>query len=438
MDYIAHTKEEQQKMLSAIGLDQLDDLYADVPEGARLSGSLRLPEGVSEFEALEKIQELADQNKVYKTIFRGAGAYRHLIPSAVRNIASISGFVTAYTPYQAELSQGILMGMFEYQSMIAELTGMHTANASVYDGAEAAAEAMIMCLDAMHHKVLVSAGINPEVRMVLDTYAHSQNAEIIEIPLNDGRTDIEALKNMIDANTACVYTEQPNFRGLYEDVSAIAETAHASRVKVITGVNPTSLALWKTPGECGSDIAVGEGQSLGLDLGCGGPYCGFMACTKELMRKLPGRIVGQTQDRHGNRCYVLTLQAREQHIRREKASSSICSNQALCAFRNTVYMAALGKEGFKEMAENCATLAHYAEKEITSVPGFTRADSGEFFMEFVIRTSVPVEKINKALDAEGILGPLELSEHEMLVCATEANSIQEIDHLVKVLKEVGA
>lgn len=438
MDYIAHTKEEQQKMLAAIGLDTLDDLYADVPEGARFSGSLRLPEGVSEFEALAKMQELADQNKVYKTIFRGAGAYRHLIPSVVRSITSISGFVTAYTPYQAELSQGILMGMFEYQSMIAQLTGMHTANASVYDGAEAAAEAMIMCLDAMHHTVLVSEGINPEVRMVLDTYAHSQNAEIIEVPLKDGRTDIDALKSMINADTACVYTEQPNYRGLYEDVAAIAEIAHASRVKAVTGVNPTAMALWKTPGECGSDIAVGEGQSLGLDLGFGGPYCGFMACTKELMRKLPGRIVGQTQDRHGNRCYVLTLQAREQHIRREKASSSICSNQALCAFRNTVYMAALGKEGFKEMAQNCAALAHYAEKEITAIPGFSRADDGEFFMEFVIRTSVPVKTINQKLANEGILGPKELSDNEMLICVTEANTIQEIDHLVNVLKEVCA
>lgn len=438
MDYIAHTKEEQQKMLAAIGLDQLDDLYADVPEGARFSGSLNLPEGVSEFEALEKIQELADQNRVYKTIFRGAGAYRHLIPSAVRSITSISGFVTAYTPYQAELSQGILMGMFEYQSMIAELTGMHTANASVYDGAEAAAEAMIMCLDAMHHKVLVSAGINPEVRMVLNTYAHSQNAVIEEIPLKDGKTDIDAMKGMIDANTACVYTEQPNYRGLYEDVAEIAETAHAARVKAVTGVNPTALALWKTPGECGSDIAVGEGQSLGLDLGFGGPYCGFMACTKELMRKLPGRIVGQTLDRYGNRCYVLTLQAREQHIRREKASSSICSNQALCAFRNTVYMASLGREGFKEMAQNCASLAHYAAEQITAVPGFKRADEGEFFMEFVIHTAVPAEKINQALETEGILGPLPLSEHEMLVCATEANTTQEIDHLVSVLKEVAA
>ncbi len=438
MNYIVNTAEEQQEMLKELGLEHIEDLYDGVPEGARLNRDLDLPEGVSEFEAKAHMKKLAGMNKVYPTIFRGAGAYRHLIPSAVRHITSLSGYVTAYTPYQAELSQGILQGMFEYQTMIADLTGMDVANASVYDGAEAAAEAMIMCLDGHKNKVLISQTINPEVLAVLHTYAHAKDAELVLVPSIDGHTDIEAMKSLITAETACVYTEQPNYYGLIEDVTAIADAAHALKVKVITGVNPTAMALLKTPGECGSDIAVGEGQSLGLDLSYGGPYCGFMAARKEMMRKLPGRIVGETADRHGKRCFVLTLQAREQHIRREKASSSICSNQALCAFRNSVYLASLGKQGFTEMAHNCVTLAHYAAEKITAMDGYSLVYPGEFFMEFVIQTPVEASKINALLDEHGILGGYEIGEREMLMCVTEANTVEEIDRLVSLLKEVQA
>jgi glycine dehydrogenase subunit 1 len=439
MDYIVNTDQEQQEMLAALGLSSLEDLYKDVPEGAKLKRKLNLPEGVSEFEAYDAMKSLAGRNKVYPVIFRGAGCYRHRIPAAVRAITSLPGFVTAYTPYQAEISQGILAGMFEFQTMIADLTGMDVANASVYDGCEAAAEAMIMCLDPRHMRMLVSAAVNPEVLKVLRTYAHSQGAELVMIPVKDGVTDLAAMKDLLDDATACVYSENPNYYGNLEDVSALAAAAHAKNVKVITGVNPTTLALVKTPGECGSDIAVGDGQSLGLDLNFGGPTTGFMATRTALMRKLPGRIVGQTTDRNGSRCFVLTLQAREQHIRREKASSSICSNQALCAFRNTVYLAALGKEGFREMSEQCLTLAHLAAEKITALPGYSLAyPQQEFFLEFAVKTPVPVSRINAVLDAHGILGGLELAEKEMLVCVTEANSEAQIETLVNLLKEVQA
>ena len=435
MNYVVNTTDEQKEMLKALGLEKIEDLYRDLPEGTRLDHPLNLPEGMTEFEAYDRMKHLAAEDKVYPTIFRGAGAYRHLIPSAVKHITSLSGYVTAYTPYQSELSQGILQGMFEYQTMIADLTGMDVANASVYDGAEAAAEAMIMCLDPHKTKVLVSETVNPEVLAVLHTYAHAKDAEIVMIPETEGHTDNEALAGLLGADTACVYTEQPNYYGLLEDVTELVNTAHAAKVKVITGVNPTALALLKTPGECGSDIAVGEGQSLGLDLGFGGPYCGFMATRNAMMRKLPGRIVGETTDRNGKRCFVLTLQAREQHIRREKASSSICSNQALCAFRNSVYLAALGKKGFEEMAENCLTLAHYAAEQITALDGYCYSYPGEFFLEFAIHTPVPVSKINALLDEHDILGGLELGETDMLMCVTEANTREEIDTLVSLLKE---
>jgi glycine dehydrogenase subunit 1 len=438
MNYVVNTPEEQQAMLAALGLSRIEDLYAGLPAGARLERKLNLPEGMSEFEAYACMQKAAAANAVYPTIFRGAGAYRHLVPSAVRHLTSISGYVTAYTPYQAELSQGILQGMFEYQTMICELTGMDVANASVYDGAEAAAEAMIMCLDGRRTKVLVSSAVNPEVLAVMRTYAHAKDAEIVMIPERDGHTDAEALQSMITPETACVYTEQPNYHGLIEDVSVLSETAHAGGTKLVTGVNPTAMALLKTPGECGSDIAVGEGQSLGLDLAYGGPYCGFMATRTALMRKLPGRIVGQTADRKGNRCFVLTLQAREQHIRREKASSSICSNQALCAFRNTVYLASLGREGFAEMAQQCVTLAHAAAARITALPGYHLSYPGEFFLEFTVDTPVPAARINEALAAQGILGGLETGDHQLLIAVTEANTIAEIDRMVEIMKGVQA
>ncbi|NCB32813.1 MAG: aminomethyl-transferring glycine dehydrogenase subunit GcvPA [Erysipelotrichia bacterium] len=436
MNYIVNTAEEQQEMLKALRLEHIEDLYDGIPSGARLNRDLNLPHGITEFEAADHMKKLAGMNRIYPTIFRGAGAYRHLIPAAVKHITSLSGYVTAYTPYQAELSQGILQGMFEYQTMIADLTGMDAANASVYDGAEAAAEAMIMCLEIHKNKILVSETICPEVLAVLHTYAHAKDAEIVMIPSLDGQTDIEKMKQLLTDETACVYTEQPNFNGLIEDVRAIADAAHAQKVKVITGVNPTAMALLKTPGECGSDIAVGEGQSLGLDLSFGGPYCGFMATRTAMMRKLPGRIVGQTSDRHGKRCFVLTLQAREQHIRREKASSSICSNQALCAFRNSVYLASLGKNGFVEMAQNCVTLAHYAAEKIAAVDGYSLVYPGEFFMEFAVHTPIGVSKINAMLHEHDILGGYQIDDQTMLMCVTEANTAAEIDKLVSLLKEV--
>ena len=345
--YVPNTKEQRQDMLKAIGLFSMEDLFVDIPQEVRLKGELEIPQGKSELEVKREMEDLAGKNRVFRTIFRGAGAYRHYIPAAVTSIISKENFLTAYTPYQAEVSQGILQSIFEYQTMICDLTGMDASNASVYDGASAAAEGVAMCRERKRAKALISGATSPYVIQTIQTYCHGNGMEMEVIPEKDGKTDWEKLKARLDSGTACVYIQHPNFYGNLEDAKEIGELTHEAGAKFVMGVNPISLGMLKTPAEYGADVAVGEGQPLGLPLAFGGPYIGFMACTDKMMRKLPGRIVGQTKDRNGKTGYVLTLQAREQHIRREKASSNICSNQALCALAVTVYLSSMGNEGLR-------------------------------------------------------------------------------------------
>ncbi|WP_288503712.1 aminomethyl-transferring glycine dehydrogenase subunit GcvPA [uncultured Cloacibacillus sp.] len=434
--YVPSTMEQRLEMLKAVGVASFDELYADVPESMRLKeGALDLPDGMSEMEVLARMKEMAGKNKVFPSIFRGAGAYCHYIPSIVKRITSKEEFVTAYTPYQSEISQGILQSIFEYQTMICELTGMDASNASVYDVETAAAEAAAMCHDRKRSKVVVSGAAHPDVIKVMRTYCFGSNSECVVVPPKDGGTDLEALKAAMDDATSCVYVQQPSFSGILEDCTAAAEAAHAAGAKFIMGINPIAAAIVKTPAECGADIAVGEGQPLGIPMGFGGPYLGFMACTEKMQRKLPGRIVGQTSDAKGNRCFVLTLQAREQHIRREKASSNICSNEALCALTAAVYMAVMGPEGMRKTAEQCFAKAHYLAARITSLPGFKMVNPGEFFHEFVTTSPVCAKKLLDALEEKGILGGLPV-EGGILWCATEMNGTEQIEELVSVLKEV--
>ena len=372
--YVPNTKEQRLDMLKAIGLSSMEDLFVDIPQEVRLKGELEIPQGKSELEVKREMEDLAGKNRVFRTIFRGAGAYRHYIPAAVTSIISKENFLTAYTPYQAEVSQGILQSIFEYQTMICDLTGMDASNASVYDGASAAAEGVAMCRERKRAKALISGATSPYVIQTIQTYCHGNGMEMEVIPE-------------------------------------------------------------KTPAEYGADVAVGEGQPLGLPLAFGGPYIGFMACTDKMMRRLPGRIVGQTKDRNGKTGYVLTLQAREQHIRREKASSNICSNQALCALAVTVYLSSMGNEGLREAALQSASKAHYLSKELETI-GYHTENQGTFFHEFVTTSKVSAKETLDALEAQGILGGYPLDEHRILWCCTEVNTKEEMDDVIRILKEV--
>lgn len=433
--YVPNTKEQRQDMLKAIGLSSMEDLFVDIPQEVRLKGELEIPQGKSELEVKREMEDLAGKNQVFRTMFRGAGAYRHYIPAAVTSIISKENFLTAYTPYQAEVSQGILQSIFEYQTMICDLTGMDASNASVYDGASAAAEGVAMCRERKRAKALISGATSPYVIQTIQTYCHGNGMEMEVIPEKDGKTDWEELKARLDSGTACVYIQHPNFYGNLEDAKEIGELTHEAGAKFVMGVNPISLGMLKTPAEYGADVAVGEGQPLGLPLAFGGPYIGFMACTDKMMRKLPGRIVGQTKDRNGKTGYVLTLQAREQHIRREKASSNICSNQALCALAVTVYLSSMGNEGLREAALQSASKAHYLSKELETI-GYHTENQGTFFHEFVTTSKVSAKETLDALEDCGILGGYPLDEHRILWCCTEVNTKEEIDDVIRILKEV--
>lgn len=433
--YVPNTKEQRQDMLKAIGLSSMEDLFVDIPQEVRLKGELEIPQGKSELEVKREMEDLAGKNRVFRTIFRGAGAYRHYIPAAVTSIISKENFLTAYTPYQAEVSQGILQSIFEYQTMICDLTGMDASNASVYDGASAAAEGVAMCRERKRAKALISGATSPYVIQTIQTYCHGNGMEMEVIPEKDGKTDWEELKARLDSGTACVYIQHPNFYGNLEDAKEIGELTHEAGAKFVMGVNPISLGMLKTPAEYGADVAVGGGQPLGLPLAFGGPYIGFMACTDKMMRKLPGRIVGQTKDRNGKTGYVLTLQAREQHIRREKASSNICSNQALCALAVTVYLSSMGNEGLREAALQSASKAHYLSKELETI-GYHTENQGTFFHEFVTTSKVSAKETLDALEAQGILGGYPLDEHRILWCCTEVNTKEEMDDVIRILKEV--
>lgn len=433
--YIPSTDKEQREMLAEIGFSSAEELFGHIPDEVKINGELMIPSGMAELTVRKRMQGIAEKNRVFPVCFRGAGAYRHFIPSVVKSVISKENLLTAYTPYQAEISQGILQSIFEYQTMICDLTGMDASNASVYDGASAAAESIAMCCERKRRKALISAAVNPYILETVKTYCSGSGTELLVIPEKNGVTDREALEEMLDETTACVCIQHPNYYGNLEEAEAIGETAHNAGARYIMSVNPISLGIIKTPGEYGADIAVGDGQPLGLPLAFGGPYLGFMACTSKMMRKLPGRIVGQTTDKNGQTGYVLTLQAREQHIRREKASSNVCSNQALCALAVGVYLSAMGNEGLKNAAVQCMSKAHYMAKLLEET-GCAVENKGDYFHEFVTVSDVPAKKILVALEEEGILGGYPLDEYRLLWCCTEMNSKEDIDRAVRIVKEV--
>ena len=433
--YIPSTPQEREEMLRALGLQDFRDLYRDVPQEMYLDGGPDIPAGMSECEVNRAVSAMAAKNRVFSTVLRGAGAYDHYIPSIVKFIPNKEEFLTAYTPYQAEMSQGVLQSIFEYQTMICELTGMDVSNASVYDGATAAAEAAAMCRDRKRRVTLVSAAAHPDTINTIRTYCYGTGDEMRIVPMKDGRTDPDALREMLGDDVASFYVQQPNFYGQFEAAEALGEIVHNHGAMYIMGCHPISLAIVKTPRDCGADVAVGEGQPLGMPLSFGGPYLGYMATTAKHMRKLPGRIVGETTDSKGERAYVLSLQAREQHIRREKAGSNICSNQALCALTASVYMAAMGPDGMAEAARQSMAKAHYLAEGLTAIDGVTLRYTGPFFHEFV--TDMPrADEVLDALEKADILGGLPVENGGILWCATEKADRAALDRAIAICREV--
>ncbi len=448
MSYIPTSDADRAAMLSVIGVESVEELFRDVPEALRYP-EVKLPRPVSEPEAVRELREISEYNVDldHAPCFLGAGAYRHFVPSVVGHVIGRSEFYTAYTPYQPEISQGTLQIIFEYQSMICALTGMDAANASHYDGATALAEAVVMAVSASRgkrRKVVMSAGVHPEYRAVVRTY--TQGAEMTVAGDQDGVSGVGSLAEMVDADTACVIVQNPDFFGYLESPSALralADAVHAAGALLVVSADPIALGLFVPPGDYGADIVCGEGQALGGGLSFGGPYLGYFACVRKYLHKMAGRIVGQTVDRHGDRGFVLTLSAREQHIRREKASSNICSNEALMALAAAVCMTALGKSGLRTVAELCYHKAHYAANRLSALPGYELLSQRPFFKEFPLRCPRPVGEINEyLLDEWGIVGGYDLERdyphmaNTMLVCVTEMNSKEEIDLLVEALSKM--
>jgi len=443
MNYVPHTSEDRSEMLKTIGVSSVDELFSDVPSQVKLDRKLNLPPAMSEFELMKYMSDLAGKNTTTDRMvsFLGAGVYDHYVPSVVKHIISRSEFYTSYTPYQAEVSQGMLQSIFEYQTLMCELTAMDISNASLYDGATAIAEAAMMASRLTRkQEVIISRAVHPDYRRTLRTYAHNLELNITEVPLKDGATDIEAVRDLVSDKTACVILQSPNFFGCIENMALAAEAAHEKKALFVACVDPISLGIIAPPGEYGADIAVGEGQGLGIPMGFGGPHLGFLTCRKEHMRQMPGRVAGETHDDQGRRGYLLTLQAREQHIRRDRATSNICSNQALCALAATVYLSWLGKQGIKEIAEQCIEKAHYACGKLCEIPGFEQKYSAPFFKEFVVRTPVEPEKLCKGVLEADILGGLPLGRFysdlsdSMLVAVTEKRTKEEIDALCRALE----
>lgn len=428
-------------MLHEIGFNSFEEMFSHIPGEVMLKDGVQIPSGLNEQAVMSRMEEMAEKNVVFRHIFRGAGAYNHYIPAIVSSVISKEEFVTAYTPYQAEISQGILQSIFEYQTMICELTGMDASNASVYDGATAAGEAVAMCRDRKRSTAYVSAAASPGTIEVIKTYCFGSDTRVVIVPEKDGVTDTQALEDMIkaDPQAACFYVQQPNYYGNLEDGEGLGRIAHEAGAKYIMSCNPMALAVMKTPAEYGADIAVGDGQPLGMPLAFGGPYLGFMAATAAMTRKLPGRIVGETTDSRGERAFVLTLQAREQHIRREKASSNVCSNQAWCALTASVYMTAMGADGMEKAAMQCMSKAHYF-RDVLKLAGLEPRYDREFFHEFVTVSPEGAcsgsAHILGALEKQGILGGLPLSDREILWCATEMNTKEEMDEAASIVRNV--
>lgn len=436
--YFPHTEDDIKSMLERIGVGSLDDLYSDVPDKFIYRGEYDLPDAMSE-QQVRSFFESLDKKDLHLKVFAGAGAYDHYTPSVIPYICSRSEFLTAYTPYQAEISQGTLRYIFEYQSMICALTGMDVSNASMYDGPTAAAEAMMMAVACTKRKtrVLLSETLLPHVRKVVETYAKFHNVQLGYIPMKDGQTGLESMKEeLAKGDVAGVIVPSLNRFGIVEDLTGFAEAVHEAKAIAVEYCDPSALAVVRTPGEWDFDIAVGDGQSLGIPMCFGGPYVGFMACRKDYVRKMPGRIVGQTQDADGKRCFVLTLQAREQHIRREKATSNICSNHSLMALYVTVYMSLMGKEGLAKVNSLSSAGAHYLYGELLKTGKFEPVFDKPFLKEFVLKPLVPVEKLQQKLLDEGFFGALATEEGYVSFCVTEKRTKAEVDSLVEAVKEV--
>lgn len=435
--FFPQTKEEIEQMLKQAGMNSLDDLYADVPEQIRFRGEYDLPEPMSETEIRSLFEKLGEKNRRL-TVFAGAGCYDHYTPAVVPNIISRSEFLTSYTPYQAEISQGTLHYIFEYQSMMAELTGMDVSNASMYDGSTATAEAAIMALASTKKTdtVLVSASVDPKVLNVVKTYAHFHGFNVELIAENDGATDKAQMDARLEkGGVAGVIVQQPNYHGIVEDFSGFADSCHAHKSLFIVNSVAADLALLKTPGEWGADVAVGDGQSLGIPMSFGGPSVGYMCCTEKLMRKMPGRIVGKTVDNRGQRVFVLTLQAREQHIRRQKATSNICSNESLMALFVTIYMSVMGKEGVKEAAQMSYDGAHYLHDALIATGLFSDKYERPFFNEFCVKYNGDVDRLQQRFIENGILGGVKVDADTLMFAVTEKRTKKEIDKLVNIAKE---
>jgi glycine dehydrogenase subunit 1 len=444
--YLPMTEEDKRAMLETIGVSSVDELFSDIPEKVRFKGEYNIKAAKSETALMKELFKMASRNADLKrnVSFLGAGVYDHYMPVIVDHVISRSEFYTAYTPYQPEISQGELQAIFEFQTMICELTGMDVANSSMYDGGTALAEAaMLSAGHTKRKKILVSGAVHPESKEVLKTYAKGQYLDVIEVPTNNGVTDIEALKGLANEEIAAVIVQYPNFFGRIEPLKELEEIIHANKSLFVVSSNPLSLGVLTPPGKFGADIVIGDAQPFGIPTAFGGPHCGYFAVTTKLMRKVPGRLVGQTTDDQGRRGFVLTLQAREQHIRRDKATSNICSNQALNALAASVAMTALGKKGVREMAAANLQKAHYAKNAFKEA-GFEVVYDGHLFNEFVVKLNKPVKEINQQLLQKGIIGGYDLGRdypdlaNHMLVAVTEQRSKEEIDTLVKEVGDLHA
>lgn len=443
MPYIPNTEKNRREMLDKLGFQDIQELFSPIPENLKLKKGLNLPPALSEMELLREIEQISKNNNSDLNIFAGGGVYDHFIPSAVDTIISRPEFMTAYTPYQAEVSQGTLQAIYEYQTCICRLTGMDVANASMYDGGSAAAEAIILSVNnRKKSKVLISETVNPLFRQVIDTYLIGRDIEAILIPRKNGTTDFDRLESCIDDNTACVLLSQPNFFGLLEDIEAAGEMIHKSDGLLIAAVDPISALLLKTPGDCGADIVIGEGQPLGIPLNFGGPLLGFFAVSEKLIRNIPGRLAARTVDTDGKPGFVLTLQTREQHIRRNKATSNICTNQALCATTALVYMTLMGREGLRRVALLSMDKTHRAAEKIFSLDGFEPYFNGDYIRETAIKTPAPAKEIiNKLIEKNKILPGIDAGKFYdglddcLLLSVTEKRTEIEIEALVKALKE---
>ena len=435
--YFPHTEEEIKEMLRVAGVNSLEELYSDVPESIRFKGDYDIPEAKSEIELRQLLESFGLLNDQL-TSFAGAGVYDHYTPAVIPNIISRSEFLTSYTPYQAEISQGTLHYIFEYQSMMAELTGMDISNASMYDGTTATAEAAIMAMNAGKKctKVLASRTVDPKTMQVVETYAKYHGFDIEMIDEKDGITDREDMRRRLaEGGVAGVILQMPNYYGIVEDYTGFADDIHESKALMIMNSVAADLAVLKSPGEWGADIAVGDGQSLGIPMSFGGPSVGYMCCNEKLIRKMPGRIVGLTKDNRGQRAFVLTLQAREQHIRRQKATSNICSNESLMALYVTIYMSLMGKEGLKEAAELSYAGAHYLCDELLKTGRFTMAYDKPFFNEFCVRYDGDIDALQERCIAAGYLAGVKIDEHTLMLAVTEKRQKHEIDELVELMKE---